>query len=548
MFIAFVSCDEKIEVEKVEEIEMVKLTNFRSSYVHKNIEYDWENNTKVLINGENIILPWYNGAPASLPQHIFTDYKKSDGWVMIYNFITDDNVNMSNRYVFVFYNIFRGLMRIYYYNTLFPSQAETSFAQFTIHDEDTRLFNASTPNRACLPMDQVGNNVVYTTGISSTPVSGFYYGWNLFEIEISYDQFLKNKSVSMSISFYDKKVETINISGGIDITGKASYVTTNTSNPVGDFTQNVFNSVASVAGKQVQEIIFPPKKTPSLNEELLSDPVTQIIGSVISTIISNSISAATKSWTASWGKTDSKIKTIDINLSGNIDLDGIITENTPPPVIPIQNILVPGADPTTSILLPIYENEIGVWNIKKNKPVQIGSYTYPSLENYSHLPTNENDYPVIGDMCEYICVKTPIYTKDDIVLNEAIINKIEKYEVSSTIFYKATQANNVIDDTTSVNNVWLTNGTKYYLINKEQNYQINRPYWLLINSDNFQRYGTSSFYLDEKNFKFVTKVTLLLYPKPPYNTDVISLTRTYDCKTEVFTSPSHGRVLLGTYN
>lgn len=93
MFIAFVSCDEKIEVEKVEEIEMVKLTNFRSSYVHKNIEYDWENNTKVLINGENIILPWYNGAPASLPQHIFTDYKKSDGWVMIYNFITDDNVN-----------------------------------------------------------------------------------------------------------------------------------------------------------------------------------------------------------------------------------------------------------------------------------------------------------------------------------------------------------------------------------------------------------------------------------------------------------------------
>ena len=154
------------------------------------------------------------------------------------------------------------------------------------------------------------------------------------------------------------------------------------------------------------------------------------------TIISNSISAATKSWTASWGKTDSKIKTIDINLSGNIDLNGIITENTPPPVIPIQNILVPGADPTTLFYYQFMKMKL-VYGISKNKPVQIGSYTYPSLENYSHLPTNENDYPVIGDMCEYICVKTPIYTKDDIVLNEAIINKIEKYEVSSTIFYKS---------------------------------------------------------------------------------------------------------------
>ena len=58
---------------------------------------------------------------------------------------------------------------------------------------------------------------------------------------------------------------------------------------------------------------------------------------------------------------------------------------------------------------------------------------------------------------------------------------------------KATQANNVIDDTTSVNNVWLTNGTKYYLINKEQNYQINRPYWLLINSDNFKGMELQAF-------------------------------------------------------
>ena len=523
------------------------LSKFRSSSIHKNIGYDWEKNTRVTIQGQNVILPWYNGAPASFPQHIFNDYKKSDGWVMIYNFITDNNVSLSNRYVFIFYNIFRGLMRIYYYNTSFPSQAGTSFAQITIHDNSTKLFNSSTTGRVCLPLDQQGSNIVYTTGISTTPVSGFYYGWNCFEVEISYDQYLKDKNVSMSISFYDQRVKTIHMTGNIDIKGSASYVTTNTNNVVGNTAQSVFNSIASAAGEEVEKIIFPSNFNTNKKEDSTKSIGPMIIGKAISSFISTAISGITKSWTSSWGRTNSQIKTVDIKLPGTITMNGTITDNIPPPVIPIQNILVPGALSGSSLLLPIEEIELGVWNIKTCKPAFIGSHTYPSIENYSHYPMHDNDYPVIGDFCKYIFIRTPIYEKDDIVLNDSVKKYIEKYEVQTNMFYKGASGEETIDNNTIIDRPWRHNGAIYYKISTDHRYHFDKSYWRMVNSNNFQRNETPTFYFEEKNFKFVAKVTLLLYPKAPYNTDVISLTRTFDCKIEKVPTPIKGRVTLGGY-
>lgn len=82
----------------------------------------------------------------------------------------------------------------------------------------------------------------------------------------------------------------------------------------------------------------------------------------------------------------------------------------------------------------------------------------------------------------------------------------------------------------------------------ENNYQISQSYWLLLNSDSYSRRGTSQAYFDPSYIKFIAKVTVLLYPKTPYNTDVISLTRTFECNTEKVITPSFGRARLGTYN
>jgi hypothetical protein len=71
---------------------------------------------------------------------------------------------------------------------------------------------------------------------------------------------------------------------------------------------------------------------------------------------------------------------------------------------------------------------------------------------------------------------------------------------------------------------------------------------MYLNSDSYERRLTSDVYFDSDYLKFIAKVTLLLYPKAPYNTDVISLTRTYECKTEKVSTPFLGRALIGSYN
>ena len=115
------------------------------------------------------------------------------------------------------------------------------------------------------------------------------------------------------------------------------------------------------------------------------------------------------------------------------------------------------------------------------------------------------------------------------------------------MFYKGASGEETIDNNTIIDRPWRHNGAIYYKISTDHRYHFDKSYWRMVNSNNFQRNETPTFYFEEKNFKFVAKVTLLLYPKAPYNTDVISLTRTFDCKIEKVPTPIKGRVTLGGY-
>lgn len=41
--------------------------------------FDWENDATIDVEGINVILHWYSGSPANLPEYIFAGYKKKDG-------------------------------------------------------------------------------------------------------------------------------------------------------------------------------------------------------------------------------------------------------------------------------------------------------------------------------------------------------------------------------------------------------------------------------------------------------------------------------------
>jgi hypothetical protein len=550
IFILFTNnCSDNDTLIMTEEESKVVISSTRST-IAQNIPFVWDdsNNPKINIGGSEITLPFYSGAATSgLPEHVVADYKKEDGWVMVYNFITDPALYVTNRNMFILYNKFKGILRIFYYNTITPTIGQVTFANIRITDAYTKLFNSSNVEIYCLPISETSSQNIYTTNILTSASKAFCIGWNCFDIELSYDDTYKNnpyKMANIGIGFSDKLSFKVDLNGINNTHGQLSYVETTSSNPMGDFSQSIFNAIGAASGKEAEKIISPEN-----NSELRS--ATAIIGSAVSSIISNLVSAVTKSWTSSFAKETNTYKTIDIKTLSKLTIAGNITGDIPSVGIGIQNLPIPGSTPDgAATTRPIYNAPLGVWNLKSLKTVKIGDHIFPTIENIvGGYPTSPESYPVTADIGEYIQINVPTYGVEDVIINDSVLSCISKYEVKSEIFYKKMTGNDRINDSILVNSAiqWYRNASGKYLYYKDKHY-IDQSYWQYLNSDNYERRSTSDVYFDPTYLKFIAKVTLLLYPKAPYNTDIISSTRTFQCNTEKIITPSKGRVVMGAYN
>lgn len=60
--------------------------------------FDWEDTTSITSPFDgNIILPWYNMASVQLPDFVLKDYKEEDGWVLVYNTISQSPIVASGK-------------------------------------------------------------------------------------------------------------------------------------------------------------------------------------------------------------------------------------------------------------------------------------------------------------------------------------------------------------------------------------------------------------------------------------------------------------------
>ena len=546
IFILFMNnCSDSNTLIMNEEESKAVISSTRST-IAQNIPFVWDdsNNPKINIGGSEIILPFYNGSPGvGLPQNIVNDYKKIDGWEMVYNFITDPNLYVEGRNIFILY-----------YNTITPTIGKTTFIKISIDDANTKLFNCANLGIYYLPLNQTGPQSVYTSNIINIDAKSLCLGWNCFDIEMSYDDSYKTnptKSAEISIGFYDQLVWHILLNGYYDTSGNLSYVETSSSNPMGDLMQSIFNAVGVKSGEAAENAILSQRSDTS-SVSTRSATLTSILGTVVKTGISNLISSVTKSWTSIFAKQTNTYKTMDIKMSSKIKIDGTITSSLPSIGIGVFNLPVPGskldADATLS---PIYHAPLGVWNLKSLKTVKIGDHIFPTIEDIEGgYPTSDDSYPFYANVGEYIEIVPPQYRKEDVIINDSVLSCISNYEVKSEIFYK--KRNNdekAINDSiiTNDNKIWIRNYSNKYYPYKDKHY-ISKAYWMYLNSDSYERRLTSDVYFDSDYLKFIAKVTLLLYPKAPYNTDVISLTRTYECKTEKVSTPFLGRALIGSYN
>jgi hypothetical protein len=155
-----------------------------------NYLFDWEQAREMPgPQGDPIIpMPWADNASRQYDEQLRYDYKKSDGWELIYNTFTHSK--QDNRY-FILYNKFRGVLRYYvYYDKALPDFAGLSAFSSTLEVYG----NSNLLNFADQHIVDVDENSGSVSVSDSYPLAR--HGWYIAQFEIAYDRNLQNSTYS----------------------------------------------------------------------------------------------------------------------------------------------------------------------------------------------------------------------------------------------------------------------------------------------------------------------------------------------------------------
>ncbi|WP_205513873.1 hypothetical protein [Longitalea arenae] len=151
-----------------------------------NYPFDWENAHQMPVPAGKapVPVPWSEQAIRNYDPGLRFDYKKSDGWELVYNNFTDV-IEFDNR-VFILYNKFRGLLRYYLYNTRPGNPAVDSYQ--SLINEIWLSQPMSTPllNYAGQFIVDLDANARSASLIEPWPIREG--GWYITQFELAYDQ------------------------------------------------------------------------------------------------------------------------------------------------------------------------------------------------------------------------------------------------------------------------------------------------------------------------------------------------------------------------
>ena len=157
-----------------------------------NYVFDWENVHQMPVAPGNpaVAVPWSNEAIRNYDPGLRYDYKKSDGWELVYNSFSNSQ-NYDNR-IFILYNKFRGVMRFYMYNTIPSNSMVDSYRSLINEISISSSYNISSPllNFAGQYIVDMNAPVTNTSLIEPWPISE--RGWYISQFELAYDRYITN--------------------------------------------------------------------------------------------------------------------------------------------------------------------------------------------------------------------------------------------------------------------------------------------------------------------------------------------------------------------
>lgn len=503
------------------------MNSFTTSVVTPN--FDWENTTNIMLpDGTNRILPWFSSSITAIPSFILNDYKKSDGWELIYNLCNTPG-QLGQNY-FIIYNKFTGILRTFYFLADNVTSGSNGLWGITIDGNNSLLNNAG---YFTIPMDDKTNNPFFiTSNITNESISKtINRGWNAFDTEFTYDNSI-NQPTHFYITTFNKNIQDITLSGDLDLQSNGSIITSSSKNSWKDASKSAAKSAGSAASSYITEKIKPSNKiikiAAGLVPGIISGGVTEIVGAGINLLFGSFIGKKTT--------TTQSVKKIEFKTNGTLELSGSITGTEATNVSPVANLLVPGTDLSliNNTIYPNYNKKLGVWNLKKAPKIMVSSMAGQVVETNNKYVRNLYIDPA----------------SIEVDLNPDLLTEIDNYTISTDLFYYEKFSND---------NFW--NGSTIVLGNNS----INSPSYIPLMSPDHLVYddghtklyknNTASEYfygpdfpaqtdpdVDYEDFmyvytvlpKYVVKVTVTLYPKATYNTDPIVITRSFKPTYELY--------------
>jgi hypothetical protein len=306
-----------------------------------------------------VIVPWGSGASSQFTKEMANDYHKADGWSLVYN--TFNTTTAPDNWYFMLYNVYRGILRMYYY---VPSTANYIPSANIIHMLSTEGSHA--PNSVMLNFakDIVDVDIKHTTASTVEQWQVARSTWYIFEYELAYDQYMSSQNFN-SFSFKwpvrSGQITNVNINGQVSasLTGTLSLPGSNlTISPSFAIDGSRGNTTITVNGSSAAD-----KLQPTLGQRLVDGIKTGIVNGAKG-VVGNILSGLFKKNNSS---TD---QNVNLKLQGTISLNGTLTSDF---LVTSPTFAIPGYNQSsTPGILPDYNQPLGVFYIT-GKPTIINT-------------------------------------------------------------------------------------------------------------------------------------------------------------------------------
>ncbi|ARS38665.1 hypothetical protein CA265_02790 [Sphingobacteriaceae bacterium GW460-11-11-14-LB5] len=473
--IAMAFCGCKKDTTLVSEPKKLKISNKLASIPTHVFDWETADYMPTPAGSPPILVPWASGSNQLFPNEIAFDYKKADGWNLIYNTFSPTQLTSPN--FFALYNKYRGLIRFYLYLPPGSPYASSYFSDGLgiSGGYPSSIMNFSKeiidPENVPQSVTKIQNYQILSTG-----------AWYACQYELAYDPYIANTSQEnlnfvWNVSSTNLSQVALNGTSSGTLTGTVGTASSGGFN-LGSLLGNLGNTAILVAGfKGIQALNLPKSK-------VFGTDVTKSIEDGVK----GGLSGAVKGFfSAILGGAATSPQVVDLKLKVETNLTGSITNNSG---ILSTTLAMPGSANANSVgYIPSYNKILGVFDFSVAPILFVANQKVLIYEAPGAETKYIDDYSVVyhhGLLNDFRPITNPEVTNDGTTVKVTRIDVLVPYRQKYASYGRPSEKTTI----------------ERYLDRNDPNYPMPESYGKEIVGEEIYAYGSSSNVANAKNIFF----------------------------------------------